>query len=254
MKTILLHPKLSGLVAIAMLGLCAPAASHAQTLTSNLSNGYNVDNTNSGTAALQTIGGTTGGNVTQASGGRNQLLTFELPDLSGNPFDSADLELYYTDGGAADRAADLFVYNTLDANGIITSGQASTYAMPWDNNPTPSGWTLIQRSFVDGNSLPSAGSLVQLNSTGETNLTSFLSSNYSVGEFLVFGLVMDTTTASGTFGDGFTFATTGSNPNFALETSSTLSVVAVPEPTVSLLLLGAMPLMALFARRQRAKV
>lgn len=246
-------PTLTILFATSLLAFVQPSL-QAQVLTSNLAHGYNVDNTNSGSPAVQTIGGFQGGNVTQASGGRNQLLTFELPDLGGDVFDSAALELFYTSGGTGDRAADLFVYNTLNADGVISSGQASTFSMPWGEDPTPSGWTLIQRSFLDAGSLPSQNSLVSLNATGEANLTSFLNSNYAAGQFLVFGLVMNTTTTSGAFSDGFTFATAGSSPNFVLDTTSELSVAVVPEiSTASLLLLG-LPLFGLATWRRRRQL
>lgn len=218
---------------------------------------HEIDNTNaSGTnwRGYEVVGGASSGTIGNSSStfsnGRLSLGTFLLPSLSG-PISDADVSFFYNNGASGSfngATIDLYVHNSFSTNQVLDGNEAvGDYNIPYANtsgSPTAANYTLIQKDFV----VPtvSTGEVVSLSASGQSALTSFLQSNYTAGEYIVFAAALDinTNTPSGDYGVGMIY------DGIAANASQQLSITVIPEPTTAALLAAGLGILMIGRRRR----
>lgn len=248
MKTFAFAP-----LAFIAIALASPAS--GQTII-DLATYHEIDDTNVGTTnwrGYEVVGGASSGTIGNSSstfsGGRMSLATFQLPSLS-QAITDADVSLYYNNGASfsfSGATIDLYVHNTFSSTELLTGQNVGDYNIPYadtSGSPSAAGYTLIQKDFI----IPTVttGETVSLSASGKLALTSFLQTNYTsanAGDYIVFAAALDT--------NGSTDAGVGMiYDGIAANASQQLTIATIPEPSVSILLLGTLGgLLGLHRRR-----
>jgi len=192
------------------------------------------------------------------------VTAFELPDLGGDTFGSATLNISLTGGSNAVKNVDnatVAVYVDIVSSATFNPATATStdatllgsfvnFVSEGADPIAPSGYTFLQSDlFTSSNERSDTESL---SSGGASNLLSFLNSaTFSAGDYLIVSFGFDPNGDEVTaFNDryGITGSFTGNNTGNVREFEYT----AIPEPSTFALFAGALGLAIVMVRRRRA--
>ena len=178
--------------------------------------------------------------------------TYLLPDLNGESIDSVQLDIWYrrTEPSATEPTGALFVRT--DASTTLTNAD---FLAPAEYTGDTGAWTAIQLDYIPNDPTDDTG--LSLSSSGQANLKSFLDSYYSSnptgGDYLIANWAMDLNGAAAP-GSNDKWDLYATESGSATGTVQPLTIVTVPEPATTVLVLAGLGTVLLGRRRRLARV
>jgi hypothetical protein len=191
--------------------------------------------------------------------GRNGIFMFQLPDLGAvaAPFASADLGLYlFSPSSTPAYNVDLYGLGVQSSSALVLGSGVLATNRYYEGAAADANATLIQLDFAT----PAMGFTPgwrNTNSTGDTNLVSYLNSVYAngtnIGQYVFFRVNPD---VSGGEFTGYNFSsadtgTTAGSVGAGTTFDPVITYTSVPEPSTVITLLGGVAALGILRRARR---